>query len=164
MRLAFWRPRKATQPRVMITPAPAFIERALIAQQTSVRVRRRRIRRYCLLALTFVAATIGWHLTHEKRTTSVLIAVPADKPATPVVPERPSRPPNVPTIAPTARDSACEWVRPFTKANGIEVKGYFRSKPGQGCPLDTGSQQIYVGPRGGRYHYSKSGKKVYEHK
>jgi hypothetical protein len=77
-------------------------------------------------------------------------------------------------------DSTCEWVKPSTRADGIEVQGYWRSKPGKNCslveperlsgetarphrPRNT-SKQIYVGPRGGRYHYSKSGKKVYEHK
>jgi hypothetical protein len=53
------------------------------------------------------------------------------------------------------------------------VDGYWRSKPGcaGGCSLAADSAPKvesekppeYVGPRGGRYHYSQNGNKVYEH-
>ena len=67
----------------------------------------------------------------------------------------------------------CEWVKPFTRADGSFVEGHWASKPGQICSLiptpapaspQHQSFPIHVGPRGGEYHYSKSGKKVYEHR
>jgi len=42
-----------------------------------------------------------------------------------------------------------------TRKKSSEVDSGQRTKRGK---------NIYVGPRGGRYHYSKSGKKVYEKK
>jgi hypothetical protein len=66
----------------------------------------------------------------------------------------------------------CEWVRPSTRSDGTPVEGYWRNRAGCAglCPLVTPAKEstpsqkppIYVGPRGGRYHYSKSGNKVYE--
>ena len=78
-------------------------------------------------------------------------------------------------------DECCEWVAPSTHQNGTLVEGYWRSNREciGGCPLSEPpveakeqppAKQLkakapsYVGPRGGHYHYSASGKKVYEHK
>lgn len=65
----------------------------------------------------------------------------------------------------SSSDGICEWVNPLTKEDGTEVKGHWSSKPGFAgtCPPHEASP-TYVGPRGGVYHYSKSGKKVYTHR
>jgi hypothetical protein len=73
-----------------------------------------------------------------------------------------------------APTDCCEWVSPSTRSDGTGVDGYWRSKAGcpEGCPLATKTIEltpspkppIHVGPRGGRYHYSKNGNKVYEHR
>jgi len=63
-------------------------------------------------------------------------------------------------------------VNPFTREDGTHVNGHWSSKPGYAgeCPLADPKTlpppheraPIHVGPRGGRFHYSKHGKKVYE--
>lgn len=223
MRLAFWRRRKATRPYVLITPAPAFVERELIEQQAGTRDRRERTRRYRFLALALVLGTVVWQLAEDRKPVRVVapaptrVAVPpssvapestlpsvspaadshAIHPATgqskPVQPEL-EQPeltppqavdngiPNPPVSSDGSKsnsetEGSCEWVEPFTRADGVEVRGYWRGKPGRSCSLvgpgDSSSgtvrspktsKQTYVGPRGGRYHYSKNGRKVYEHR
>jgi hypothetical protein len=67
----------------------------------------------------------------------------------------------------------CEWIAPSTRSDGTYVEGYWWTKPGStsGCSLVAKSEpvpvvpekpEVHVGPRGGLYHYSRSGKKVYE--
>lgn len=75
---------------------------------------------------------------------------------------------------PRINADGCEWVKPFSREDGTYVKGHWRSKPGYAgeCSLPEPDPVllphekalIYEGPRGGHYHYSKSGKKVYEHR
>ncbi len=83
--------------------------------------------------------------------------------------------PTAPQNAPPSyfTQDGCEWVKPFTHGDGSFVEGHWISKPGHICPLiatpmpatqQHQSAPIHVGPRGGEYHYSKSGKKVYEHR
>jgi hypothetical protein len=73
-----------------------------------------------------------------------------------------------------AVDGCCEWVDSSTRSDGTHVEGYWRSKPGcaDGCSLAAKPPEsvvsekpaVHVGPRAGRYHYSKNGTKVYEHR
>jgi hypothetical protein len=74
--------------------------------------------------------------------------------------------------APQPSEGDCEWVSSFTREDGTYVPGHWSSKPGYAgaCPL-LDSKPLppphekaltYVGPRGGHYHYSKNGKKVYD--
>jgi hypothetical protein len=63
-------------------------------------------------------------------------------------------------------------VSSFAREDGTYVKNHWASKPGYAgeCPLADPQPlppphekaAVYVGPRGGHFHYSKSGKKVYE--
>jgi hypothetical protein len=81
---------------------------------------------------------------------------------------------NLPSKKTATPADCCEWVRPSTRSDGTPVDGYWRSKAGcaEVCPLATKAKEstssqkppIHVGPRGGRFHYSKNGKKVYEHR
>lgn len=69
-------------------------------------------------------------------------------------------------------EDGCEWVSSFMREDGTYVSGHWSSKPGYAgeCPLPeprplpTPHEKavIHVGPRGGHFHYSKNGKKVYE--
>jgi hypothetical protein len=79
---------------------------------------------------------------------------------------------------PRSSGSDCEWVNSFAREDGGYVKGHWSSKPGYAgeCPLPEPAPlleptpspplhepaPIHVGPRGGHYHYSKNGKKIYE--
>jgi hypothetical protein len=102
--------------------------------------------------------------------------------ASPIVSEPtetvPKSPPPTQALESTAtmqsEQECCEWVGSTTRSDGTHVEGYWRSKPGcvAACPLAVTPEKhvlsnkpaVHVGPRGGRYHYSKNGKKVYEHR
>jgi hypothetical protein len=74
----------------------------------------------------------------------------------------------------------CEWVVAYEGEDGTKVAAHWRTKPECSRPCIsapikessglesrtsiTPTPWIYTGPRGGRYHYSKNGMKVYEHK
>ena len=82
-------------------------------------------------------------------------------------------PPATVTAPEKAKDGCCEWVKSSTRSDGTHVEAFWRSKPGcaGGCSLAIKPAQpvlsekpaVHIGPRGGRYHYSRNGTKFYEH-
>ncbi len=54
--------------------------------------------------------------------------------------------------------------RDAVKAQGEKQNGARSRKEVDSGEKTATGKKIYVGPRGGRYHYSKSGRKVYERK
>ena len=62
---------------------------------------------------------------------------------------------------PTLRDSGRAEEQPQGQAASASGQAVKKTDTPTGETTATG-KPIYVGPRGGHYHYSKSGKKVYE--
>jgi hypothetical protein len=62
---------------------------------------------------------------------------------------------------PTLHESSSAGARSQSQPNNSSEQNLKRAGTPSGETTATG-KPIYVGPHGGRYHYSKSGKKVYE--
>jgi len=63
---------------------------------------------------------------------------------------------------PTPPSSASSSVSTAAAAPKSEAKPQVQSKDTTTAERTASGAPIYVGPRGGRYHYSATGKKVYE--
>lgn len=117
-----------------------------------------------------IALAVGYWL-FASRSAQNQLGVTSSSPQ-PTVPAAPTAPVDREKTGGDALTNCCEWVRPSARSDGTGVDGYWRSKDGclEACPLATKTIEstpspkppVYVGPRGGRYHYSKNGNKVYE--
>lgn len=117
---------------------------------------------YAIAALIVVAGVCSWFYF----TTGL-------SPHEPAAPTRPVEPTaRIEPLATVPEHTCCEWVASSTRSDGTHVDGYWRSKPGcdDGCSLAKQHSEavvsekpaVHVGPRGGCYHFSRNGNKVYQ--
>ena len=164
------RPERESEPQALPAPSP-----------TPARSRRR-LGEYVLVGLFSLAA--GWLLhtpfVPQHRASLLLqpdtsVSVPPERDTDDELPALSSQATVERLIKSGVSASAtspCEWVRAYTRKDGVRVAAHYRSRPGHAGECSSGNnriahkrtadQPVHVGPRGGRYHYSASGKKVYE--
>jgi hypothetical protein len=140
MRLVFRRGRGALESERVITPAPAFAERAVTGPQAQG-LRRTHVRRRYWLCLALAVGAVVWALANDKINAphpvagdatvgphAALNPVPTYTSATaPAVPNKAENDAKV--------DDSCEWVVGFTREDGTRVDGHWRSKPHRICAL-----------------------------
>lgn len=158
-------------------PSPPLLHQPPVVT-TAIQGPRHRTARYALI--TLLALAVGWFsrglLLPEHRSpkspvpagvTAIVAPSKSREPSGSVAIKTPQNP-----ETPHPSEDGCEWVSSFTREDGSYVSGHWSSKRGYAgeCslpepqPLPTPHEKaaIHVGPRGGHFHYSKSGKKVYE--